>query len=687
MGSSEIRQSVVAGIHGCLLLIMILVLLQPLHYSYAEEGSSSKSTINVPAGTPTVPFKKPSIKFPWGRLRVKHKSASGQALVQHLAPQEDKAASPPSGPPTKALADAIGEAVHQQDTPVGVSPATLPAQQSGGESGTRGATHHVAEDKASLNVWEQVWEPLTIIAPHKKLFSVALSAEDPILVDHTHRPHLPGLHLGPEEVKELNNQLSKELCPIQLPEFAQSPLVASNLEDKSARMHEGSKEKQRYVVPMAQRQASSWWHKDRPFILPSQQTWASSASPTVPPASDTKDPSGMNMLDVMEIFDMSGFGVSALFHPEAFEEHLHCEGFYPPLFLRSKPLSPWAAACSFKHFSAFAEKVAKLATAHASTANSSGVPQAKRVLSTPAFLQHAPSTVDPPSSDSGYTEEVPLSISLLSALEAAGPSEGSNRKLENTEGGKPSELLGEDYVEAPEDSEASVPVLVNSGPVNNEFTSRWWHGLLTSPVGPFADRRNVAGFLLQVKGSIWHEVMDAAELAVPVVALTTLQKKRGTEPVMFALSSALLNCRAHLPYRQVGNLGMQTVPFEAQLESPLVDFFNRHRASVDLPLEMTAPQKIFVDGRHYAGEPKKRRINRVYFRSVLVLWQFAFHAYRISDQFEDYARLSLPKLLFKHWVPTYVGTALLTHNGKEVQPGVDRGIDCRPEATEAETMG
>lgn len=126
---------------------------------------------------------------------------------------------------------------------------------------------------------------------------------------------------------------------------------------------------------------------------------------------------------------------------------------------------------------------------------------------------------------------------------------------------------------------------------------------------------------------------------------------------------SVLNCRAHLPYRMRDTVGLPTVPKENRVFHPLIDLFNRKRATVDIPLEMSAPQKVYVDGRHFAGNVHRRRVNKLYFRSILLLWQFAYYAYRISEVPEDYKDIPLDKILFKHWIPTYVATVLLTENG------------------------
>ena len=90
------------------------------------------------------------------------------------------------------------------------------------------------------------------------------------------------------------------------------------------------------------------------------------------------------------------------------------------------------------------------------------------------------------------------------------------------------------------------------------------------------------------------------------------------------------------------------------------------QGTVDIPLEMRdVGGEIYVDGRQFKGSPRLERVHRLYFRSALVLWQFAYYAYRISDLMDDYTNIPLDEVLFKHFIPSYVGTALFTENGMQ----------------------
>lgn len=125
---------------------------------------------------------------------------------------------------------------------------------------------------------------------------------------------------------------------------------------------------------------------------------------------------------------------------------------------------------------------------------------------------------------------------------------------------------------------------------------------------------------------------------------------------------SVLNCRAHVEYRMRGSVGLSSVPRENGVFHPLIDLFNKNRTTIDIPLEMSVPQKVYVDGRHYKNSPQLRRVSKLYFRSVLMLWHFAYYSYHISEVQKDYENVPLDEVLFKHWTPSYTAKALFTEN-------------------------
>lgn len=127
----------------------------------------------------------------------------------------------------------------------------------------------------------------------------------------------------------------------------------------------------------------------------------------------------------------------------------------------------------------------------------------------------------------------------------------------------------------------------------------------------------------------------------------------------------VMNCRAYTKYRQRSTWGLSTLPHKSAPRNPLHTFFSRHRGSIDIPLEMRAPQTVYIDGRHYSNKPRLRRISRLYFRSILMLWQFAYGAYKLSEMRDDFIDTPLDQLLFNHWAPSYAGSILFTENGQK----------------------
>ncbi|KAL8444017.1 hypothetical protein Emed_006430 [Eimeria media] len=460
-----------------------------------------------------------------------------------------------------------------------------------------------------------------------KLFSSLVAGEDVIFLDSEHRPWVEGLTPGDAEVAEANAALNAHPSPVQEPEYA--PHLKRYREGDRPPVPFKSKLRGRhtYVVPFAQRQALSWWqHEALPWTEGSGERVAHRLGSEKGGPADPKRsrlPSAMFVSDVSEVFDMTGFGNSAFYHPEAFAEQLQCGGFYSTVPYLKKPLSPLGAVCSLQHLTNFAEKVGRLL----SSRTEGGGPAAETAETEAAAL--------------GAVGEIAgLSDFVKGSTEGDGDAMPNANDFEN--------------LNAPSMDELKDALGVAKG------RRKWWEDFLASTADKISDRRYVFNLLMQLKGKVWKDVKASEEIFLPNVVVNALQRSGGPQPILMALSSTLLNCRAHVLYNERRTVGLPTVPVERRPVSPLVAFFNEKKATVDIPLEMEVPQRVYVDGRHYEGNTRRRRVNLLYFRSILVLWQFAFMAYRVDEQREDYERKPLDKVLFKHWILTYLGKIMLT---------------------------
>ncbi|KAL8435258.1 hypothetical protein ACSSS7_002604 [Eimeria intestinalis] len=389
-----------------------------------------------------------------------------------------------------------------------------------------------------------------------RLFSSLVAQEEVVFLDSAHRPWVDELTPGDEEVASENSALSVQPSPVQEAEYAPNLKRFREPKRPPVPFRSRLRAKHFYVVPFPQRQARSWWQHE---AVPWSEVDHSSS----------RLPSSMLLSYVSEIFDLSAFGNSAFYHPEAFAEHLQCGGFYNTAPFQKRPLSPLAAVCSLQQLTSFAEK-----------AQGEACPETEA-----AAL--------------GAVEEI------------AGISDLVNGSTGNYPDGVPNANDFES-INSPSLEELKAALGGAKG------RQRWWDDFLASIADKVSDRRHVFSLLL------------------------------------------LLNCRAFLVYNERSTVGLPTVPVAKRPVSPLISFFNEKSATIDIPLEIKVPQKVYIDGRHFEGNPRLRRIYRLYFRSILVLWHFAFIAYRISEQREDYERKRLDQVLFKHWVLTYVGKMLLT---------------------------
>ncbi|KAL8272392.1 hypothetical protein Esti_003682 [Eimeria stiedai] len=455
-----------------------------------------------------------------------------------------------------------------------------------------------------------------------RLFFSVVAEEEAILLDPAHRPWVEGLTLVDAEVAAANTALSNEPCPAQEPEFAPHLRRFREPEKPAVPSKSKLKAKRHFVVPFAQRQARSWWqHEALPWTEGSAERVAhrtgAEASPVDPATS--RLPSSMVLAEVSEIFDLSSFGNSALYHPEAFAEQLQCGGFYTTVPFLKKPLSPLAAVCSLQHLTNFAEKVGRLLSAQTQS-RGAAVPEA-------------------------------------AALGAVGEIAGISDFVRGSTGDD-IDLMPNAYdfenINAPSLKELKDALGIAKG------RRKWLDDFLASLAEKISDRRFVSSMLFELKTKVWKDIKASEEIFLPHVVVNALQRSGGPQPVLMALSSTLFNCRAHVFYNERKTVGLPAVPVAKRLVSPLISFFNEKKATIDIPLEMEVPQKVYIDGRHFKDKPRLRRINLLYFRSICFLFQFVFAAYRISELAEDYEQKPLDQVLFNHWIPTYVSKINLT---------------------------
>ncbi|KAL8451185.1 hypothetical protein Emag_002859 [Eimeria magna] len=483
---------------------------------------------------------------------------------------------------------------------------------------TREEAHFLGKEAAEMPLLR-----LSGMTDNVKLFSSILADEDVTFLDSAHRPWVEGLTPRDAEVAAVNTALSVQPSPVQEPEFAPHLKRFRERERPPVPFKSKLRARHRYAVPFAQRQARSWWqHEALPGSEGSAETVAHRVGDESGPADPVTSrlPSTMHLADVSELFDMTGFGNSAFYHPEAFAEQLQCGGFYSTVPFLKKPLSPLGAVCSLQHLTNFAEKVGRLLSSRARSGGGDGETEAA-ALGTVGEIAGIADFIRGSTGD--YLDWMPNVNDFES-------------------------------INAPSLEELKDALGVSEG------RRKWWDDFLASTADKISDRRHVFSLLWQLKEKIWKDVKASEEIFLPSVVVNALQRGGGPQPILVALSSTLLNCRAHVLYNERKTVGLPTVPVEKRPVSPLISFFNEKSTTIDIPLEMEVPQTVYIDGRHFEDDPRRRRVNRLYFRSVLMLWHFAFIAYRVAEQREDYERKPLDQVLFKHWILTYLGKMVLT---------------------------
>lgn len=306
---------------------------------------------------------------------------------------------------------------------------------------------------------ELMWLPLAGITEQMRLFNSLVAAEDVTLLDSSHRPWVEGVTPEEHEVKAENCWLQKHLCSTQVPEFLPSDIsVPSPLEHSAFRKAKAHGDYQ-YWVPLAQRQAKSWWQNEGPPLPMDKLETAKPKQPaTSHPhnAAGRRAPSSMYLADITEVMDASSFGISSLYHPEAYAEHLQCDNFYSTMFFRTKTLSPWSAICSFQQLTAFAEKVGQLLKARVSS------------------NEEVASPSSPPADEWG-----PLELSQSSDS--------------SDEGFADHEASGTTNVDVNFFKTEDLKDVLGVGKSN----SKWWHHLIASPLAKLSDRAHVAELLLR----------------------------------------------------------------------------------------------------------------------------------------------------------------------------------------------
>lgn len=369
------------------------------------------------------------------------------------------------------------------------SSSSIDSNNSGGNS-----SKNSRKEGLSLNLLHLLWEPLTDTGESRRLFDSCVAAEAPILLDFNHRPLLQGITPELKEVEEENERLRRRVSPIQIPEYASSssskPLQQQQYWDEISddkplglQVEESNSSGSKfYWVPLAQRQARSWWVDKftwNPAVDPSGESAGSSGKATSRVALGPQPPSSLSLGDVVEVFDLRDFGTSALYHPEAYGDQLQCGGLYSPVYLMDKPLGPLAAACSFRHLSAFAEKMGQLVRLHAAGSNSRLPPA-------------SPVAAVPPAAFSLGEEDAAAAAELEAA--AAPSNEASAAESESVV-----ELADERLFEGEEldGTNATSAEELRSSMGGYDPTRKWWHGLVTSPYGLLPDRPNVAKALFR----------------------------------------------------------------------------------------------------------------------------------------------------------------------------------------------